>query len=179
MPKERPPLIATLPVLAATEPATQQPQQSSFLGQYGIFLIMAVFVVIMWMMSRRNKKKQDAQVDFRKTLAPGQRVQTVGGMIAVVTAVQGEVVTLMSPSGDESAFIKRAIRSLVPDEEWEAMIADYPDPDDVEEEEVIDEDVVDDDLDAAQGDADDDVDDDDDEGSEPEDDGADDTDQGR
>jgi hypothetical protein len=32
----------------------------------------------------------------------------------------------MSPGGDQSAYVRRAIRSQVTDEEWEAMLQPYP-----------------------------------------------------
>jgi preprotein translocase subunit YajC len=108
----------------------------------GLNVVMLVFlagmIVVMWFMSRRTRKQQQEQGDFRRSLEAGQRVMTVGGMIGTVTELRGDVVTLMSPSGDESAYVRRAIKSLVPDEEWEALTAPYP----VDEDETVEEDGV-------------------------------------
>jgi preprotein translocase subunit YajC len=88
-----------------------------------IFLV--GMVAVMWFMSRRNKRQQQNQADFRDSLVAGQRVMTAGGMIGLISDVEGDVVTLMSPGGDQSVYVRRAIRSQVSDEEWEAMLAPY------------------------------------------------------
>jgi preprotein translocase subunit YajC len=110
------------PVLAAEE--TQQQATGSNIFFY---VILAALVVGMFVMSRRSKKKQVDANAFRSELAPGQRVMTMSGMIGVISRVDGDVITVMSASGDESAWIRRAIRNLVSDSEWEAMTAEYPD----------------------------------------------------
>jgi preprotein translocase subunit YajC len=117
-----------------------EPSPGGGFGQYGLLIFMAAIVVFMWFMSRRNKKQQQAQGDFRRTLDVGHRVMTVGGMIGTVTGVQGDVLTLMSPSGDESAYIRRAIKSEVSDEEWANLTQPYPEEED--EDEGVDEEVV-------------------------------------
>jgi preprotein translocase subunit YajC len=94
-------------------------------SNYFMLIMMAGIVAVMFFMSRRNKKQQQSQQDFRDSLAPGQRVMTAGGMVGVISDVEGDVVTIMSPAGDQSAYVRRAIRSLVPDEEWEAMLRPY------------------------------------------------------
>ena len=124
---------AANPGEGGTEPAT-----GGGFGSYGLLIFMAAIVVFMWFMSRRNKKQQQAQGDFRRTLDVGHRVMTVGGMIGTVTGVRGDVLTLMSPSGDESAYIRRAIKSEVSDEEWANLTQPYP----VDEDEDVDEEVV-------------------------------------
>jgi preprotein translocase subunit YajC len=83
--------------------------------------------IVMFIMSRRNKKKQGDANAFRSDLAPGQRVMTVSGMVGVVSRVEGDIIVIASDAGDESQWVRRAIRSLVPDDEWEAMTSDYPD----------------------------------------------------
>ncbi|MDR1799561.1 MAG: preprotein translocase subunit YajC [Bifidobacteriaceae bacterium] len=108
-------------------------------GSLPMLLLLGGMILVMWFMSRRNKKKQQQVGDFRRSLEAGQRVMTVGGMIGTITKTQGDVITIMSPEGDQSAYVRRAIRSLVPDDEWEAMIAEYPDePEDDEPEDLAD-----------------------------------------
>jgi len=110
--------------MGAPEPT--DPATGGTPGGGGMNLMLPVMLVgivlIFWMMGRRNKKQQGKVEDFRSTLTIGTRVLTLGGMIGVVSDIQGDVVTLRSPSGDETAYTKRAIREAVTDEMWAAMI---------------------------------------------------------
>ncbi|MDR1823781.1 MAG: preprotein translocase subunit YajC [Bifidobacteriaceae bacterium] len=119
-------------------------------GSMPMIILFGGMILLMFFMSRRNKKKQQDVVDFRKSLAPGQRIMTVGGMIGTITKTQGDTVTLMSPEGDQSVYVRRAIRSLVPDDEWEAMIAEYPDEPEDDEEPLEDADEVEAEADEAE-----------------------------
>ncbi|MDR2453817.1 MAG: preprotein translocase subunit YajC [Bifidobacteriaceae bacterium] len=98
-----------------------------------MIVFLALMIGVMFFMSRRNKKQQQKQADFRDKLEAGQRVMTAGGMVGVISEVEGDVVTIMSPSGDRSAYVRRAIRSQVPDDEWEAMLAPYAADDEPDE----------------------------------------------
>ncbi|MDR2113750.1 MAG: preprotein translocase subunit YajC [Bifidobacteriaceae bacterium] len=95
-------------------------------SNYTMFIFLGGMILLMWFMSRRSKKQQQQLVDFRSGLALGDRVMTAGGMVGVISDIQGDVLTLMSPGGSESTFVRRAIKSQVPDEEWAAMIEPYP-----------------------------------------------------
>ncbi|MDR0594113.1 MAG: preprotein translocase subunit YajC [Bifidobacteriaceae bacterium] len=110
-------------VLLATE---ENPPTGGGGSQYVFLIFIVGMIALMWFMSRRNKKQQQQQGDFRRTLDVGQRVMTVGGMIGVISQVQGDVVTLMSPGGDETAYVRRAIKSQVSDEEWTNLTEPYP-----------------------------------------------------
>ena len=101
---------------------------------YMMIIFLGLMIAVMFFMSRRNKKQQQKQSDFRDSLGPGQRVMTAGGMVGVISDVEGDVVTIMSPSGDRSAYVRRAIRSQVPDDEWEAMLQPYPADDEADDE---------------------------------------------
>jgi preprotein translocase subunit YajC len=97
-----------------------------------VFLIVAA--VLMYVMSRRNKKKQGDANAFRSELAPGQRVMTMSGLVGVIVRVEGDLIVVASGNGDESQWIRRAIRALMPDDEWNALITEYPDdPDEIDE----------------------------------------------
>jgi preprotein translocase subunit YajC len=109
---------------------TQTPAASP--GSNWPFLVLLVgMIALMFFMSRRGKKQQAQQGDFRRSLDVGQRVMTVGGMIGVISRADGDVLTIMSPSGDESLYIRRAIKSEVPDDEWEALTQPYPPDEDL------------------------------------------------
>ena len=108
--------------------AAEEPTPASGGGAGGnsgtlMFVVLMVGVVLLfWLMSRRNKKQQGKVEDFRNTLTVGTRVMTVGGMIGVISAIHGDVITLKSPKGDETVYTKRAIREAVTDDMWQAMI---------------------------------------------------------
>ncbi|MCL2788012.1 MAG: preprotein translocase subunit YajC [Micrococcales bacterium] len=103
-----------------------------------------VLMVIMFMvMQRRAKKKAGDATAFRRELAPGQRVVTQGGMIGMISRIDGDIVTIMSASGDESAWLRRVVQGVVDDEQWEALTAEYPEESEEPEDEApnaIDED---------------------------------------
>jgi preprotein translocase subunit YajC len=96
-----------------------------------MWVVLVVLGVFMWFMSRRNKKRQGDADAFRTELAPNQRVMTASGLVGVISRVEGDVIVIASESGDESSWVRRAIRSLVTEEEWTAMTEEYPeDPED-------------------------------------------------
>ncbi|MDR0366156.1 MAG: preprotein translocase subunit YajC [Bifidobacteriaceae bacterium] len=94
--------------------------------------MIAGVIALFWFSSRRQRKQQQQQADFRSGLEVGQRVVTVGGMIGVIGAIEGDVVTLVSPAGDESLYVRRAVKSQVSDDEWMTMVEPYP-PEDEED----------------------------------------------
>ena len=76
-------------------------------------LIMAVFLGLMFYMSSRAKKQQQAQREnLLGQLQPGTGVITIGGFYGRVVDVDGDVVTLESPSGVETIWSKTAIREV-------------------------------------------------------------------
>ncbi|MBT0995006.1 preprotein translocase subunit YajC [Cellulomonas sp. DKR-3] len=104
-----------------------------------MFLILALAVVAFWFMSRRTRKQQAAQREFRNELAPGDEVMTASGMIGTVVEVAGDRVTLEAePGGGRTQWVLAAI----------AKRMDPPVEDDV----VDDEDVDDDDAAASDAD---------------------------
>lgn len=77
------------------------------------FLILLVFLVVMIVMSNRTRKKQAQQRQQLETgLQPGTGVMTIGGFYGRVVDVDGDVVTLESPSGVETIWSKTAIRQI-------------------------------------------------------------------
>ena len=113
------------------EGAEERPPGNSMM----IWVLMGVMVVGMFVMQRRAKKKAVDTQNFRTELGPGQRVATTSGMIGMISRVDGDVITIMSASGDESAWLRRAVQSVVNDEQWEALTAEYPDdPEEPEDE---------------------------------------------
>lgn len=99
-------------------------------------LIVVVGLVAMMFFSSRARKKQIAQMEqLQDSLQPGTWVRTGSGMYGIVDDVDGDVVILRTPDGDESYWDKRAIShvqeppfasddSEAEDEQYEDDLAD-------------------------------------------------------
>lgn len=78
-------------------------------------LIVLVGLIAMMFFSGRARKKEVAQMQaLQDSLEPGTWVRTGSGMYGIVDDVDGDVVILRTPGGDESYWDKRAI-SVVQD----------------------------------------------------------------
>ncbi|TDE92462.1 preprotein translocase subunit YajC [Occultella glacieicola] len=100
-------------------------------GQSPILLIvLGVAIVGLFFMNSRAKKQQQQKLSFRDSLAPGQDVQTIGGLVGTVTHVEGDLITIATTPGTELRFVRAAIAKLVePTEE----LADEAAHDEVDE----------------------------------------------
>lgn len=79
-------------------------------GGFSMFLILGLAVLAFWFMSRRTRKQQAAQREFRNDLAPGDEVMTASGMIGTVVEVSGDRVTLEAePGGSRTQWVLAAI----------------------------------------------------------------------
>lgn len=87
-------------------------------------IIFALAIGLLIFMSTRNKKRMAQQSAFRESLTPGQEVMTASGLFGVVSSIDGDRVTLVSPSGHETVWLKLAIGKLVEPEEAPAPIED-------------------------------------------------------
>lgn len=76
---------------------------------YGLIAIMALALGAMWLMSSKNRKRQQEVVDFRANLEPGDEVMTTSGLFGTVVEVDGEVVVLEISPGVTSRWFKPAI----------------------------------------------------------------------
>lgn len=98
-----------------------------------IIIVFAVLIAAMFIMSSRTRKKQREALAFRDHLEPGQQVMTGSGMFGTVVEVSGDAITLASPSGDESVWLRAAIAKLAEppyadeDEEGEEETLEVPD----------------------------------------------------
>ena len=77
-------------------------------------MTLAIMILAMWGMSvllRRQQRKAQAEQEHRteEALVPGNWVRTVGGFYGTVVEVDGDVVTLATPLGDESLWNRRSI----------------------------------------------------------------------
>jgi preprotein translocase subunit YajC len=72
-----------------------------------IFMMLAVGA--MFLLTSRTRKQQRKAVEFRQTLAVGDEVMTGSGLFGTVVDVDGDVITLESPSGARTDWLRAAI----------------------------------------------------------------------
>ena len=88
-------------------------ERSHALMGYEIFLFLALMIGVMWFTTNRGKKKMaDQRERMSQAMVPGTSVMTIGGFFGRVVDVDGDVVTLESPSGVETIWLKGAIKEI-------------------------------------------------------------------
>lgn len=97
-------------------------------------LILVVGLGALLFMNWRTRKKQQEQLSFRDRLEIGQEVQTIGGLIGTITAVEDDRITLETAPGTEVVFVKMALAKLI-----EPPVEELDDEDEVEESSEADE----------------------------------------
>ena len=105
-----------------------------------LFLILAIALGALWLMSSRTRKQQRVAQEFRNNLVPGDEVMTASGLLGTVVAVEDDVITLESSPGAHTRWIRAAIAKKIepPVEE----IDDVEDDADLEDELDDQDDVV-------------------------------------
>lgn len=89
-----------------------------------IFLIV-IMAVMLWVMSRSTKKaRRQAEEQRNAAVQVGKTVVTHSGFFGTIVDIDGDAVTLASPAGDETVWLKSAIRS-----EAEIPLGDAPEED--------------------------------------------------
>ena len=77
------------------------------MSSYFIWIMFIGMLLMMWFVSRRQRAMQEEQKRrTEKGLVPGNWVRTIGGFYGTVVEVDGDVVTLATPLGDETAAIE-------------------------------------------------------------------------
>ncbi|WP_136194437.1 preprotein translocase subunit YajC [Actinomyces ruminicola] len=79
-----------------------------------MLLMLIIMLLAFWLMSRFARKQQQRMMDEQRrrtedALVPGTWVRTRAGFYGTVVEVDGDVVTLATPLGDESLWAKNAI----------------------------------------------------------------------
>ena len=76
-------------------------------GGYGLWLMVGIFAVIMFIMSftskRSQRKRQDAVMKEHQALRPGNKVKTIGGICGVVVELCPEDNTFVLETGTEAS----------------------------------------------------------------------------
>ena len=79
-----------------------------------IYIVMIVLIIGMFWFSSRSQKKRDKEAaDMRDSLAVGDEVTTIGGIIGKVVSIKGETFVLETTKArTQIRFLKGAIRSI-------------------------------------------------------------------
>ncbi|MDQ0373871.1 preprotein translocase subunit YajC [Cellulomonas humilata] len=78
-----------------------------------LFLILAIALGALWLMSSRTRKQQRVAQEFRNNLIPGDEVMTASGLLGTVVAVEDDVITLESSPGAHTRWIRAAIAKKI------------------------------------------------------------------
>jgi preprotein translocase subunit YajC len=98
------------------------------------FVIVALGIGAMWLLSSRTRKQQRAATDFRANLVVGQEVMTGSGLFGTVVEIEDDIITLESTPGTQTRWLRAAIAKLV-----EPPVEDVDDEDDdVDDDEYVD-----------------------------------------
>ena len=79
----------------------------------GLIMIALLFVVMYFFMIRPQKKQEKKDAEMRNSLAVGDEVTTIGGIIGKVVSIKGETFVLESTrEKTKIRFLRGAIRSI-------------------------------------------------------------------
>jgi preprotein translocase subunit YajC len=104
-----------------------------------LFLILALALGALWLMSSRTRKQQRTAQEFRNNLVPGDEVMTASGLLGTVVAVEDDVITLESSPGAHTRWIRAAIAKKIepPVEEIDDVEDDADLDDELDDQDVV------------------------------------------
>jgi preprotein translocase subunit YajC len=103
-----------------------------------LLIVVVVMMGAMFMMTRSAKKKQQQASEMRNKMEPGSGIRTIGGMYALVKAVNEDSVELEVAPGVYAIYAKNAIAVVMDGAEYNRIVHG----DAVEDDEVGDEDAA-------------------------------------
>ncbi len=74
-----------------------------------LVMFVAIFAVMYFMVIRPQKKQQQAAKDMRDGLKVGDRIVTIGGIVAEIIGFEGEENIIVSSRGSEMLFKRKAV----------------------------------------------------------------------
>lgn len=77
-----------------------------------LILLPLIAIFAYFLMIRPAKSRQRQQQEMSNALTPGVEVRTIGGMLATVKAVDGDVVVLEPAPGVEVRYIRQAVAAI-------------------------------------------------------------------
>ncbi|GGQ76953.1 MULTISPECIES: preprotein translocase subunit YajC [Kitasatospora] len=100
------------------------------------YIILLLPLLAIFLMFRSQKKRQAQMQTMQSALQPGSGVRTIGGMYAVVKAVNDETIELEVAPGVVAHYTKGAIAAVLEPLEYDAIINGRPAEDESEEDAV-------------------------------------------
>jgi preprotein translocase subunit YajC len=82
------------------------------MGDPTLLVFLAIAFAGMLFLSNRTRKQQRAAASFRDTLKVGDEVMTGGGLFGTIIDIDGDVITLESPSGAQTDWLRAGISKL-------------------------------------------------------------------
>ncbi len=101
-----------------------------------LLIIMVLAVGAMFLLTSRTRKQQRKAGEFRQELAVGDDVMTGSGLFGTIVDIDGDVITLESPSGGRTDWLRGAIAKLA-EPPFAAPVGDEGVPDDDEYEDAL------------------------------------------
>ncbi len=93
--------------------STTNTQTNPLGGFGGIIMIVVLFVALYFFMIRPQKKQEKRDAEMRDSLAVGDEVTTIGGIIGKVVSIKGETFVLETTrEKTKIRFLKGAIRTI-------------------------------------------------------------------
>jgi preprotein translocase subunit YajC len=104
-----------------------------------LLLMFGLLGVMMYVMTRRQRRAQEQQQALQNSLGVGDRVMTTSGLYGTVTdAEDGTTITLEIAPGVETEWLRAAVREKVGPVEETDDVEDLDDTDAVDEVETVD-----------------------------------------
>ncbi len=107
--------------------AASKPKSSS--GSYILVIYVILFGAFYYFYIRPRSKKTKAARQVNSQVEVGDRVQTIGGVVGIVSRIENDLVTVRSSSGHEHDFLRRAIAQKLPDPVTDSVGGDVIDDD--------------------------------------------------
>ncbi|MBQ9428715.1 MAG: preprotein translocase subunit YajC [Clostridia bacterium] len=98
----------------AAEGAEEVTGAAAFLSRFGTPIMLVLMIVLLYFVMIRPQKKQEKEAqNMRDSLAVGDEITTIGGVIGEIVSIKDETVTIeTSKAGTKIRFLKSAIRSV-------------------------------------------------------------------
>ena len=73
---------------------TGETQEVGFFAQYGFLIMMVVIIAVFYFLTIRPEKKKRKQAEeMRNSLAVGDKITTIGGMVGKIVNISGDLIT--------------------------------------------------------------------------------------
>jgi len=103
--------LFAMPVIAQ-EQGESAPAPGLFGGNF-MFIMIAMFVIIYFLMIRPEQKKQKERQKMLSALKKGDKILTIGGIVAVITNVKDNTYIIKTGEGSVLEITKSAVSSVL------------------------------------------------------------------